>query len=262
MAEPFRPNLPTNFNNGEKYEHGDGLQPETINQVVEAVLYVLGLTGEIQTSTDNGNTRVEIAEDAICYPRYKRDNKKGKQGEAGARGVGIASITNQYARSHYSTSEPTKWYDTPIEPTYYDNYAWIKQTITYTDGTTKEIKYISGVTGQKGATGADGDRGEPGFRFVSIDANSTSEEIYSAFGDAFNVEIPFGIWLSGIHEFDYGVVFLMQGASVDDDGAGNFVYTFCNFVAAPDLTTYKIVAIITTNHNPTLCSIETQVTPI
>lgn len=267
MAEPFKPNRPTNINNGVKYQDKDGVQPETLNQVVEAVLYILGLTGGMQTLTDSGNTRVEIDEDVNGYPRFKFYNIKGQQGEVGRPGVSIESITNQYAINNTPFTAPTTWYVNSTAPTSSQRYAWIKQTITYTDGTKQEIKpYVYGVAGEQGIQG---DKGETGLRFVSLSVTASSEEIYRRFvtqyDDTLNVEIPFGLWLYDVPElsgYDNNAVFLVHGASIENPETNIKQYTFGSIFATPDSTSYKIVVIISISNDPTQCSIETSVTQI
>ena len=61
----------------------------------------------------------------------------GKPGTPGAKGVGVASIKQQWSLSTSSTQPGSSWYDTP--PAYVkDRYYWQKSVITYTDGTTGE----------------------------------------------------------------------------------------------------------------------------
>lgn len=81
----------------------------------------------------------------------------GRWGANGKDGVGIASVSNQYAKSNSGTTVPVVWYSTPPVIDATSRFLWNKETITYTDGTTTEVAaHVIGVYGEKGSDGADG----------------------------------------------------------------------------------------------------------
>ena len=86
--------------------------------------------------------------------------KSGRDGEDGANGVGIKSITNKYAVSASNTTAPTSWSDTVPTMTTTNRYLWNYEIVTYTNNTTSETKKrvigAYGNTGNTGATGATG----------------------------------------------------------------------------------------------------------
>lgn len=77
------------------------------------------------------------------------------KGEQGADGIGIADITEYYARSTSGTTAPTQWQTTPPTLTSTYRYLWNYEVITYSDlVTTKETaKRVIGVYGNTGAAG-------------------------------------------------------------------------------------------------------------
>lgn len=88
---------------------------------------------------------------------------KGNTGDKGATGNGISSITEHYQVSASNTTPPTSWSDTVPTMTATNKYLWNYETVTYTDGTTKDTaKRVIGVYGDKGNTGDKGDTGPSG----------------------------------------------------------------------------------------------------
>lgn len=90
---------------------------------------------------------------------------QGPKGDTGATGNGIASITYEYATSQTQTGAKTS-YQTSI-PTLSSTkkYLWQKETISYTNGTSKVTEALIGTYGDKGSkgdTGATGPQGEKG----------------------------------------------------------------------------------------------------
>lgn len=86
---------------------------------------------------------------------------KGATGSTGATGVGIKSIAENYQVSASNTTAPTTWVTTVPNMTATNRYLWNYETITYTDGTTKDtLKRVIGVYGDKGNTGATGPAGK------------------------------------------------------------------------------------------------------
>lgn len=87
------------------------------------------------------------------------------KGKDGADGTGISSIVYTYAVT--STQSTPSSVTSPTIPllSSTDKYLWQKETITYSDGTTKVTTALIGVygdTGSKGDTGAQGPQGEKG----------------------------------------------------------------------------------------------------
>lgn len=78
----------------------------------------------------------------------------GDTGEAGSDGKGISSITEYYQVSTSNSTAPTSWQTSVPELTPTNKYLWNYETITYTDGTTKDTaKRVIGVYGDTGAAG-------------------------------------------------------------------------------------------------------------
>ena len=85
---------------------------------------------------------------------FGADGKPGTPGDPGTNGVGIESITEHYAVSDSNTTEPATWQETVPQMTMEHRYLWNYETITYTDGSTKDTsKRVIGVYGDPGDTG-------------------------------------------------------------------------------------------------------------
>ncbi|MDH5112775.1 hypothetical protein [Lactiplantibacillus plantarum] len=79
---------------------------------------------------------------------------QGPQGIQGKTGTGISSTTIQYQISNSATTSPTgTWSNSIVATTITNPYLWIKATLNYTDGTTKDFYLVS----QKGDKGDKGD---------------------------------------------------------------------------------------------------------
>ena len=111
-----------------------------------------------ETVTYTNNTSKDTAKRVIGV--Y---GDKGNQGETGAVGNGISSITEYYQVSTSNTVAPTSWITTVPTMTPTNKYLWNYETVTYTDTTTKDTeKRVIGVYGDKGIQGDKGDTGEAG----------------------------------------------------------------------------------------------------
>jgi len=90
---------------------------------------------------------------------------QGVQGIQGKTGAGVSSTTIQYQISSSATTAPTgTWSDNIIATTTANPNLWMKATLNYTDGTTKDFYLVSqkGDKGDKGDTGDTGPIGAPG----------------------------------------------------------------------------------------------------
>lgn len=88
---------------------------------------------------------------------------RGSKGDTGATGNGISSITEYYQVSTSNSTTPTSWQTSVPALTATNKYLWNYETITYTNGSTKDTaKRVIGVYGDKGATGSKGDTGATG----------------------------------------------------------------------------------------------------
>lgn len=84
---------------------------------------------------------------------------QGPQGIQGKTGTGISSTTIQYQISNSATTSPTgTWSNSIVATTITNPYLWMKATLNYTDGTTKDFYLVS----QKGDKGDKGDTGDSG----------------------------------------------------------------------------------------------------
>ncbi|MCW6126954.1 collagen-like protein [Lactiplantibacillus plantarum] len=78
---------------------------------------------------------------------------QGPQGIQGKTGTGISSTTIQYQISNSATTAPTGiWSNNIVATTITNPYLWMKATLNYTDGTTKDF-YLVSQKGDKGDTG-------------------------------------------------------------------------------------------------------------
>lgn len=85
---PSKKNI-TDFNGGEEYQNGSGLQAETINNIIESQLYTQGLAKNAPNVTEanqEGTATVTIEQTADGTPRLKFANLKGAKGEKGEKG--------------------------------------------------------------------------------------------------------------------------------------------------------------------------------
>lgn len=106
-----------------------------------------------------------------CGPLQGPKGVQGIQGIQGKTGVGVSSTTIQYQISSSATTAPTgTWSDSIVATTTANPYLWMKATLNYTDGTTKDFYLVSqkGDTGATGPTGPQGDKGDKGDKGISI----------------------------------------------------------------------------------------------
>ncbi len=97
-----------------------------------------------------------------CGPIQGPQGVRGLQGNTG---TGVSSTTIQYQISSSATTAPTGiWSDNIIATTTVNPNLWMKATLNYTDGTTKDFYLVSqkGDKGDKGDTGDTGPIGAPG----------------------------------------------------------------------------------------------------
>lgn len=99
MAFTPRKHEAGSFNNNIEYQDGDGLQPTTINNLIENSLYQTAYVESLSQTPDTsqaggvGNPTVEII-DAGNYKKFKFSNLKGQQGIQGIQGK--AGLTFSY----------------------------------------------------------------------------------------------------------------------------------------------------------------------
>ncbi|MCC6099946.1 MAG: phage baseplate upper protein [Lactobacillus sp.] len=100
-----------------------------------------------------------------CGPLQGPKGDQGVQGIQGNTGTGVSSTTIQYQISNSATTAPTgTWSNDIVATTTANPYLWMKATLNYTDGTTKDFYLVSqkGDKGDTGATGATGPIGPQG----------------------------------------------------------------------------------------------------
>lgn len=95
---------------------------------------------------------------------------QGPQGIKGNTGTGVSSTTIQYQISSSATTAPTgTWSDNIVATTTTNPNLWMKATLHYTDGTTKDFYLVS----QKGDKGDKGDRGNQIFNGKQYTPNTS-----------------------------------------------------------------------------------------
>jgi hypothetical protein len=128
---------------------------------------------------------------------------KGTTGDTGATGNGISSITEHYQVSTSNTTTPTSWSTSVPTMTATNKYLWNYETITYTNGTTKDTaKRVIGVYGDKGATGATGPQGPTGATGADGRGISSTSVTYQA--GSSGTTVPTGTWSSSIPSVSAG----------------------------------------------------------
>lgn len=120
---------------------------------------------ELITYTDNSTLKTTPCIIG-AYGDKGATGAKGDKGDTGATGNGISSIVEYYAVSASNSTAPTSWTTSIPTLTATNKYLWNYETITYTNGSTKNTdKRVIGVygdKGDKGATGATGPQGPKG----------------------------------------------------------------------------------------------------
>lgn len=105
---------------------------------------------------------------------------QGPQGIQGKTGTGISSTTIQYQISNSATTAPTGiWSNNIVATTITNPYLWMKATLNYTDGTTKDFYLVSqkGDKGDKGDTGTVDNTGlisAPAFQSLQTQVNNSA----------------------------------------------------------------------------------------
>ena len=102
--------------------------------------------------------------EVIEYTDGHTDTKPKKiVGKYGRDGTTIISDVTEYGTSTVSSSEPSSWSTTIPALTSTNKYLWMRETITYSNGDTKNIPaHIIGVYGDTGAQGPQGNPGQNG----------------------------------------------------------------------------------------------------
>lgn len=98
----------------------------------------------------------------------------GSQGQTGATGKGISSVTNYYLTTSASsgvTTSTSGWSTTPTPTTTTNKYIWCYQLIKYTDNSTS--KTTPAIIGTHGATGATGAAGADAITLTITSSNGT-----------------------------------------------------------------------------------------
>ena len=148
---------------------GKGATGATGNGIESVVNYYLATASAsgVTTSTSGWTTSVQSVTDTKKYLwnyeviTYTDKSTKvtdpciiGVYGDKGNAGNGISSITEHYQVSTSNSTAPTSWVTTVPTLTATNKYLWNYETITYTDGTSKDTaKRVIGVYGDKGSTG-------------------------------------------------------------------------------------------------------------
>lgn len=99
----------------------------------------------------------------------------GAKGDTGATGNGISTITEYYQVSTSNTTPPSSWETTAPKLTSTNKYLWNYETITYTNGTTKDTtKRVIGAYGDKGSTGDTGNGISVITEYYQVSASNTT----------------------------------------------------------------------------------------
>ena len=136
-----------------------------------------GDTGEQGPQGDQGETGPQGPQ-GIQGPQ----GDQGETGPQGPQGVGIASITEYYARNNSTTAPADSAFNTSVKtPTADQRYVWNYELITYTDGnTSKTPKHIAATYGDTGSEG----KGITSIVDYYVATNSTTAPADSAFSTA------------------------------------------------------------------------------
>lgn len=166
MAQ-FTPSKKTaqDFNNGVEYVDydaengimGDAVNAESINNVIEGLLYTQGLAANQPDDSEAdsyGTVSVEIIDMPDGTAKIKLKNLKGN---------GISETATTYAISTSGTDIPSEWYN--YIPTVGEGqYLWTKIETTYNNAT----KNISYTIAKQGKQGIQGESGRPVFLYSGI----------------------------------------------------------------------------------------------
>lgn len=165
-------------------------------------------TRTIITYTDNSTT-----------PSYSvgKMGETGPKGATGATGNGISSITEHYQVSTSNSAAPSTWTTTVPTLTATNKYLWNYETITYTNGTSKNTsKRVIGVYGDKGQTGSTGATGN---------GIKTIENYYLASTASSGVTVSTSGWTTTVQSvsaskkylWNYEKVIYTNGSSISTD---------------------------------------------
>lgn len=222
MAE-FTPSKKTaqDFNNGTKYIdgigeiEGDVVQAESINNVIEGLLYTQGLgvnapdvsqanqvgtvTASIITAAD-GSARLKFSSlkgekgagistilsngtDVNGGNKYKITLDDGREynivapkGEKGNTGNGISKTEISYTTSTSGTISPASGWQSTIPTVAKGNYLWTRTVLTFNDGTSK-TSYSSAYQGKDGTGSVTGIKGNAESTYRTGNVNLTPANI-------------------------------------------------------------------------------------
>jgi phage minor structural protein len=131
-----------------------------------------GTTG-FDTTVSSGKTYIGtytdfLADDSTDPSKYSWSLIQGPQGNTGAAGKGVSSVTEYYLVSSASsgvTTSTSGWSTTIPTLTATNRYLWNYEKVTYTDNsTTTTSPVVIGVYGDKGDTGSTGAQGPQGIQ--------------------------------------------------------------------------------------------------
>lgn len=156
-----------------------------------------------------------------------RYGKDGKNGDPGAAGRGIASITEHYQVSASPSTAPTTWSDTLVNTTTTNKYLWNYETITYTDGTSEDsTKRVIGTHGETGKDGDPGKDGEPGEAGRGVTATYTQYHVYSSKDDP--PDVSSAGWSSEMPAWQRGVYLWLRTATEYTDDTTEYSTPTCD----------------------------------
>ncbi|RXE83164.1 collagen-like protein [Lactiplantibacillus plantarum] len=133
---------------------------------------------------------------------------QGPQGIQGKTGTGISSTTIQYQISNSATTSPTgTWSNSIVATTITNPYLWMKATLNYTDGTTKDFYLVSqkGDKGDKGDTGSVDNAGltkAPAFVELKTQVDNSAVGINLALGTS-NQVVQANVWNMQVADIKY-----------------------------------------------------------
>lgn len=211
----------SDFNGGVEYvdgvddETGDVVHAESINSVIEGLLYTQGLAAnapDISEANQVGTVEVSIVTYSDGTARLKFKNLKGKQGVGistivangvdanggniykitlddgrtynfvapkgakGDTGNGVSTAVTTYTTSTSGTTAPSIGWQSTIPTVAQGNYLWTRTVTTYTNGTSN-TSYTSAYQGQDGQGAVISVNGETGdVTITPADIGAAAEE--------------------------------------------------------------------------------------
>lgn len=169
---------------------------------------------------------------------------QGPQGIQGKTGTGISSTTIQYQISNSATTAPTGiWSNNIVATTITNPYLWMKATLNYTDGTTKDFYLVSqkGDKGDKGDTGTVDNAGlisAPAFQGLQTQVNNSAVGT-NLYTDTKNFDNPTSWYAAGLWEKTtdtYKGLVVIQGTQ-DWNGLSQYIQA-----KKGDILTYSVYA--------------------